>query len=128
MGVRSRGEKRDDITKVYNEVGEVTEGEEAVGVWKRHFQRVLNEGWVAESDDGDEVPKEMVAKDPCELVNADITKEVVLALGRLKLKAAPGRDGLSAEMVCCDVLADFWCSLFNWCWRSGMAPSEWKKM
>ena len=40
MGVRSRGEKRDDITKVYNEVGKVTEGEEAVGVWKRHFERV----------------------------------------------------------------------------------------
>ena len=53
---------------------------------------MLNEGWVAEGDDGDEGPKEMVAKDPCELVNADITKEeVVLALGRLKRKAAPGR-------------------------------------
>ena len=71
----------------------------------------------------------MVAKDPCELVNADITKEeVVLALGRLKRKAVPGRDGLSAEMVCCDVLVDFWCSLFNWCWKNGMTPSEWRKM
>ena len=43
MGVMSRGGKRDDdITKVYNEVGEVIEGEEAVGVWKRHFEHVLN--------------------------------------------------------------------------------------
>ena len=52
---------------------------------------------------------------------------MVLALGRLKRKAAPGRDGLSAEMVCCDVLVDFWFCLFNWCWRNGMVPSEWRK-
>ena len=95
MGVMSKGGKRDDTTKVYNEVGEVIEGEEAVGVWKRHFQHVLNEGGVAE---GDEEAGEMVAEDPCKLVNADITREEVvqaLALGRLKQKAAPGRDGLS---------------------------------
>ena len=42
-GVMSRGGKRDEITKV----GEVIEGEEAVGVWKRHFKHVLNEGGVA---------------------------------------------------------------------------------
>ena len=120
-----RGGKRDDITKVYNEVGEVIEGEEAVGVWKRHFEQVLNEGGVAE---GDEEAGEMVAEDLCKFVNADITREeVVQALARLKQKAAPGRDGLSAEMVCCDVLVDFWWSLFNWCWRNGMTPSEWRK-
>ena len=89
MGVMSRGVKTDDITKVYNEVGEVIEGEEAVGVWKRHFEHVLNEGGVAE---GDEEAGEMVAEVPCTLVNADITREeVVQALGRLKQKAAPGR-------------------------------------
>ena len=71
----------------------------------------------------------MVAEDPCRLVNADITREEVVQalLGRLKQKAAPGRDGLSTEMVCCDVLVDFWWSLFNWCWRNGMTPSEWRK-
>ena len=37
MRVMSRGGKRADITKVYNEVGKVIEGEEAVGVWKRHL-------------------------------------------------------------------------------------------
>ena len=79
-----------------------------MGVWKRHFEHVLNEGGVAE---GDEEAGEMVAEDPCTLGNADITREeVVQALGRLKQKAAPGRDGLSTEMVCCDVLVDFWWS------------------
>ena len=72
MGVRSRGEKRDDTTKVYNEVGEVTEGEEAVGVWKRHFECVLNEGWVAEGDDGDEVP--CVYKVMCSIVQQRMTQ------------------------------------------------------
>ena len=87
-GVMSRGGKRDDITKV----GEVIEGEEAVGVWKRHFKHVLNEGGVAV---GEEEAGEMVAEDPCRLVIADIMREeVVQALGRLKQKAAPGRDGL----------------------------------
>ena len=30
-------------------------------------------------------------------------------------------------MVCCNVLVDFSCSLFNWCWRYGRVPSEWRK-
>ena len=86
---------------------------------------MLNEDGVAE---GDEEAGEMVAEDPCKLVNADITREeVVQALGRLKQKAAPGRYELSTEMVYCDVLVDFWWSLFNWCWRNGMTPSEWGK-
>ena len=49
------------------------------------------------------------------------------ALGSLKKKSAPGSDGLTAEMACCNVLVDFWCSVFNWCWRYGMFSSEWRK-
>ena len=30
-------------------------------------------------------------------------------------------------MVCSNVLVDFWCSFFNWCWRYGRVPSEWRK-
>lgn len=37
------------VNTVFNEVGEVEEGEEAVDVWKRHFENVMNsEGVVAE--------------------------------------------------------------------------------
>ena len=38
-----------------------------------------------------------------------------------------GRDGLTAEMVSCDILVDFWWCLFNWCWKFGMILSEWRK-
>ena len=44
-------------------------------------------------------------------------EEVEKALGSLKKGSAPGSDGLTAEMVCCNVPVDLWCSLFNWCWR-----------
>ena len=33
---------------MFNEVGEVKEGEEAVDVWKRHFENVMNSEGVAE--------------------------------------------------------------------------------
>ena len=42
----------------------------------------------------------------------------------LKRKAAPGIDGLTAEMIYSKVLVDFWHCLFNWCWNNGMIPSE----
>ena len=54
-------------------------------------------------------------------------EEVEQALDRLKRKAAPGSDGLTAEMVDSKVLVDFWVTLFNWCWRNGMVPSEWRR-
>ena len=62
------------------------------------FEHGLNESGVAEGDESGEM-----VGDPCRLVNTDITS-------RLKQMAAPGRDGLSAEMVCCDVLVDLWWS------------------
>ncbi len=40
---------------------------------------------------------------------------MVLALGELKRRVAAGRDGLTAEMVSCDSLINFWWCLFNWC-------------
>ena len=47
------------------------------------------------------------------------------ALGRLKGKAAPGKDGLTAEMVNVN-LVDFWYDLFKLCWKEGLVPSIWK--
>ena len=62
-----------------------------------------------------------------ELISECLTREEVgQALGSLQKRSAPGSDGLTAEMVCCNVLVNLWCSLFNWCRRSGMIPSEWR--
>ena len=42
LGVVGRNAKAKAVSRVVNEVGEVKEGEEAVGVWKRHFERIMN--------------------------------------------------------------------------------------
>ena len=84
-----------------------------MSVWKRHFEKVMNSVGVEEkyreSEKGDTVGQ-------FELLDEDIRREeVVLALGELKRRVAAGRDGLTAEMVSCDSLINFWWCLFNWC-------------
>ena len=50
------------------------------------------------------------------LLNEDLTmQEVVWALGKLKRKAAPGRDGLTVEMISKEVLLQVWYELFKLC-------------
>ena len=49
------------------------------------------------------------------------------ALRGLKTKAAPGRDGLTPEMVDREVLVDQWWRLANLCWRHGLVPSVWRQ-
>ena len=97
------------VSKVVNEVGEVKERNEAVGVWTRHFEKVMNSVGVAEeyrkSENADTVGQ-------FKLLDEDISREVVLALGELKSRVAAGRDGLTAEMVSCDILVDFWAEQF----------------
>ena len=47
LRVIGRNGKTNAVNKVFNEVGEVEEGEEAVDVCKRHFENVMNSGGVA---------------------------------------------------------------------------------
>ena len=54
-------------------------------------------------------------------------EEVEQALGKLKQRAAPGSDGLTAKMISSKKLVGFWHCLFNCCWTNGMVPSEWRK-
>ena len=123
IGVSHTKGQKDDVTKVYDKSGFVKGGEEAVGLWKRHFERVLNGD---EVDEDSEELREAVAVDPGKMLEADIMREVVQALKGLKQRSAPGRDGVTVEMMCCEVLVDFWWTLFVWCWRNRMPPSEWR--
>ena len=41
---------------------------------------------------------------------------------------APDRDGLTVEMFSCDILVDFWWCIFNWYWKFGMIPFEWRSV
>ena len=45
LGVVGRNAKAKAVSRVVNEVGEVKEGEEAVGVWKRHCERIIVKWW-----------------------------------------------------------------------------------
>ena len=46
----------------------------------------------------------------------------------MKQKAAPGSDGLTAEIVNSKELVDFWVSLFNWCLKYGWSPWNGEKV
>ena len=60
--------------------------------------------------------------DEIELFDEEITREEV------EQKAAPGSNGLTAEMVSIKELVHGLLAWpFNWCWTYGMAPSEWRK-
>ena len=57
-GLTHGRKKTSDIGKVYDEVGVMRQVKEAVEVWRRHFERVLNEGRRSEiegNDRGEEV-------------------------------------------------------------------------
>ena len=100
--------------RVSDKEGMTKVGKEAVEVWRRHFEEVLNEG----QDSGEQHEPERVAigNDQDSLLNEIITREEVKqALDGLKQRAAPGRDGLTAEMVSSEGLMVFWWELFNWC-------------
>ena len=99
------------------------QGKEAVGVWRSYFEKVLNEGGNSEGQGGGNV-----LGGESSWIDEGITREEVeQALGKLKRRAAPGTDGLTAEMVGSKELVDFWHCLFNWCWANGMIPPEWKR-
>ena len=54
-------------------------------------------------------------------------EEVAWALDKVKKDAAPGKDGVTVDMMSADVLFDIWCALFEVCWEYGMVPSVWRE-
>ena len=62
-----------------------------------------------------------------QLDNEITAEEVAAAMGKIKRKAAPRKDGLTAEMVDRDILRNLWGALFNACWRTGVVPKAWKE-
>ena len=78
---------------------------EAVAVWNNHFEKLLNAGQPIE---GERVLRGQ-GKQNNSLLKEDLTmQEVVWALEKLKRKAAPGRDSLTAEMISKEVLSQVW--------------------
>jgi hypothetical protein len=48
-------------------------------------------------------------------------------LSKIKKEAAPGADGISAQMMFAEALKDVWLVLFNVCWTSGIVLNLWRK-
>ena len=96
--VNKRGDKV-DVTKVYDKDRYLRTGSEAVKLWKKHFEEVLNgelspdpAGVGEEATSADKIGDHSGSQDE------DFTrKEVRQALRGLKAKSAPGRDGLTVE-------------------------------
>ena len=65
------GRERNDIGKVYDEVGVVRQGKEAVEVWRKYFEKVLNDGGRFEVQDEVESDK---ASDENELMSESLTR------------------------------------------------------
>ena len=83
------GRERSDIGKVYDEVGVVRQGKEAVEVWRSYYEKVLNDG--GRLGVQDEVESEK-ASDGNELMSECQTREEVeQALGSLKNKISLGK-------------------------------------
>ena len=113
------------MSRVIDGEGKIREGDGARKVWKAHFEQLLNEG---AGDVGGQ--RETVVDDDIrnEQLDNEITdEEVAAAMGKIKRKAAPGKDGLTAEMVDRDMLRNLWGALFNACWRTGVVPKAWKE-
>ena len=114
MKVVDRRGGKADVTKVYDKDGNLKTGSEALKVWKKHFEEVLNGGQppgVCEETES----AERISDHSGSLDQKFTREEVRRALRCLKAKAAPGRDGLMAEMVDREVLADMWWKLANLC-------------
>ena len=96
LKVMDKWDTRIDVSNMRDVDGDVKQDKEAVEVWKNHFEKLLN---VGQPSEGERVLRGQ-GKQNNSLLNEDLTmQEVVWALGKLKRKAAPGRDGLTAEMI-----------------------------
>ena len=124
-----------DLLEVYDKDGNVKAGEEAVKVWKEHFTKVLgasNDGAVGDEERvGDSVDinnwgtnRLDVSERLCQPISGE---EVAWALDKVKKDVAPGKDGVTVDMMSADVLFDVWCALFEVCWEYGMVPSVWRE-
>ena len=104
---------RSDVLKVRDMKIEVKQCKEAVIVWKDHFEGILN---VGQTSKGGRETCKWNKQSNTSLLDEDITQqEVVWALGRLKGKAAPCKDGLVTEMINNVILVDIWYKLFKLC-------------
>ena len=120
-----------NLQAVYDEDGNIKTGEEAVKVWREHFMKVLGEskegtvGDVQQNGQTEDIYNcDTNGLDFSEILCQPISREeVAWALERVKKDAAPGKDGVTVDMMSAEVLFEVWFVLFEVCWKFGMVPS-----
>ena len=131
IGLSKKGRARVNLDEVYDNQGEVKTGYDAVEVWRSYFESLLGgETEQGESDgpwptvgSGGDLQSDLSSQ----LDMPILQDEVDLAFSRVKKEAAPGKDGVSFQMMAADILRDLWLALFGACWKNGMIPSEWHR-
>ena len=122
-----------DLLEVYDKDGNVKAGEEAVKVWKEHFTKVFvasNEGAVDDEERiGDSADINIWGTnrlDFSESLSQSISREeVAWALDKVKKDVAPGKDGVTVDIMPTDVLFNIWCALFEVCWERDRGKMCW---
>ena len=106
-----------NLLEVYDKDGNVKAGEEAVKVWKEHFTKVLGVSNGGSGSDEERVGDSAEINnwgthrlDFSERLCQPISREeVAWALDKVKKDPAPGKDGVTVDMMSADVLYDVWC-------------------
>ncbi len=105
----------------------LTSKEEVKGVWKRHFECLMNEGI-----GGETIVTSMVMEAGGKRVGEHRETErveVEKAIGEIKCGKAAGIEGITPEMVKHggDAVVEWMTMIFDLAWRQGELPDEWKK-
>ena len=110
-------------------------GEQAMKVWREHFVTVLGKskegtvGGVQQNGQTEDINNcDANGLNFSERLCQPISREeVAWALERMKKDAAPGKDGVTVNMMSVEVLFEVWFVLFEVCWEFGMVLSVWRE-
>jgi hypothetical protein len=123
-----------NLKEVLDDDDQVRSGNDAVDVWKSHFQLLLG-GDVGNycqhgAHDSPAVNDQIPLPNGVEIsekLGLQISQEEVdRAIEQVKKSAACGKDGVSAEMMLAQMLKDVWLALFRCCWEGGVTPTMWR--
>ncbi len=102
----------------------VSSKEEVKGVWKRHFEHLMNGG-----TGGEAIVMSMGTAGGKRVCEQRVTErvEVEKAIGKMTCGKAAGIDGITPEMVehRRDAVVEWVTMIFDLAWRHGEVPGEW---
>ena len=103
-----------------------TNSTEILTIWKKHYEKYLNKAFPREVEILDNIDIPALNNDQFDIEKEDVVK----AIKHLKLKKAPGHDGVSSEALKAggEPTVNVLHKLFNKVLSTNEVPSEWSKM